>query len=113
VCHLKSFIAADLIQMCDQVVWAWRVLSVIKTLQGRIVVHKGSYHNENVEDLMRRAEDVKAAREESLWEAKHVEGRSHNVHNSTQDPIVQVQVRQVPMAHKDALMDERDGCEET
>lgn len=59
-----------------------------------------------MEDLVRGAEDVEQAREEALGKPQHVDGRPRNVQDASKDPVVEVQMRQVTIAHKGALVDE-------
>ncbi len=66
-----------------------------------------------MEDLVRGAEDVEEAREEALGQPQHVDGRTHNVEDASKDPVVEVQMRQVTMAHKGTLVDEGNGREKS
>ena len=55
---------------------------------------------------MRRPKDVEQAREEALGKPQHVDGCPRNVQDASKDPVVEVQMRQVAIAHEGALVDE-------
>ena len=80
-------------------------------MQGCIVSHDCRDDYEDMEDLVRGAEDVEQAREEALGKPQHVDGRPRNVQDASKDPVEEVQMWQVTIAHKDTLMDERN-CRE-
>lgn len=64
-----------------------------------------------MEYLVRRPKYVEQAREEALRKPQHVDHGARNVQDASEDPVVEVQMWQVAIAHEDALVNEWD-CRE-
>jgi hypothetical protein len=92
---------------------AWVELSLVELSQTCKAMNNGSYHDGHVEDLMRRAENIKPALETAFREPGSVEKCTDSVEQSSSEPWPEREVKHEPRVPVIEHMNDTRGARPT